>query len=352
MPIINSVITQGGIQPTGTKNITTNGTHNVADYEYADVAVPTTAPYWYIGFINDNNVLKIDSTLPPFPNDVTDIGASTWKERFKDWPNVFGNLDLSNFISISGSYACKGAFTNCGITSINLSSLTTVSGYEGCSNMFSTDSHEYGLTSVDLHSLETISGGSACQGMFYYRRGLINVDLRSLITISSWHGCYMMFWRTGLTSFDFPSLTNIKQSLCCESMFGECFNLSTITFYALTPASFGSYTNQFQYMLRSVTGCTVHFPIAVQATIGSWSDVTNGFGGTSTTVLFDIVTSLTGADTNTYTRKQKDSTSTATAWTYNDTLYYTSGTAEPTVGATIYSDAACTTAVTTISSIA
>ena len=99
--------------------------------------------------------------------------------------------------------------------------------------------------------------------------------------------------------------------------------------------------------------------MAIQSTIGSWSDVTNGFGGTNTTVLFDIVTSLTGADSNTYTRSEKDSTSTATAWTYNDTLYYTSGVSnntagvnEPSVADTIYSDDACTTSVTTITAIA
>ena len=37
-----------GQTPTGTKNITTNGTHDVAGYAYADVQVPTTAPTYYI----------------------------------------------------------------------------------------------------------------------------------------------------------------------------------------------------------------------------------------------------------------------------------------------------------------
>jgi hypothetical protein len=92
--------------------------------------------------------------------------------------------------------------------------------------------------------------------------------------------------------------------------------------------------------------------MAIQSKIGSWSDVTNGFGGTNTTVLFDIVTTLTGVDTNSYTRSQKNSTATATAWDNGGTLYYTSGTAEPVVNDTIYSDSACTTAVTTISAIA
>jgi hypothetical protein len=41
-------------------------------------------------------------------------------------------------------------------------------------------------------------------------------------------------------------------------------------------------------MLQGVTGCTVHFPSNLQSVIGSWSDVTARFGGTNTTVLFDL----------------------------------------------------------------
>jgi hypothetical protein len=61
-----------------------------------------------------------------------------------------------------------------------------------------------------------------------------------------------------------------------------------LSFPALKTTSFGSYTNQFADMLSGVTGCTVHFPSNLQAVIGSWSDVTSGFGGTNTTVLFDL----------------------------------------------------------------
>jgi hypothetical protein len=61
-----------------------------------------------------------------------------------------------------------------------------------------------------------------------------------------------------------------------------------MSFPALTSTSFGSYTNQFNNMLRMVTGCTVHFPSNLQSVIGSWSDITAGFGGTNTVVSFDL----------------------------------------------------------------
>jgi hypothetical protein len=41
-------------------------------------------------------------------------------------------------------------------------------------------------------------------------------------------------------------------------------------------------------MLSGVTGCTVHFPSNLQAVIGSWADVTAAFGGTNTTILYDL----------------------------------------------------------------
>lgn len=34
----------GGVTPSGTVNITANGTHNVSQYEYADVQVPAGGP--------------------------------------------------------------------------------------------------------------------------------------------------------------------------------------------------------------------------------------------------------------------------------------------------------------------
>ena len=41
-------------------------------------------------------------------------------------------------------------------------------------------------------------------------------------------------------------------------------------------------------MLNGVTGCTVHFPSNLKSLMMYWSDVTRGFGGTNTIVLFDL----------------------------------------------------------------
>lgn len=65
------------------------------------------------------------------------------------------------------------------------------------------------------------------------------------------------------------------------------YSVRAVAVQALT-SSFENYTNQFNYMLQGVTGCAVHFPSNLQSVIGSWTDVTAGFGVTNTIALFDL----------------------------------------------------------------
>lgn len=368
----------------------------------------------YQGFKGCTGITSVDLS------GLTTISGNYGLQRsFEDCTSLT-TADLSNLTTISGNYGCAGLFIGCSslvsadlgnlatvsssttpldsmfkdctnLTYVNLSSLTTLSS--GANNSVAGNMFENctSLPRIDFPSLKTITGGgsSGANTFLYAFRGCTNLEIANLSALESCAGgCSYMF--SGCTKLKKLDLKNLKELpsrymgflWACDgctaletqkfeslnkiipyngvAMFKNCTSLQSVWFYALAPDSFGTYwTGQFNKMLTGCTGVTVHFPIRIQATIGSWSDVTAGFDGTNTTVLFDLVTSLTGADSNTYTRQEKDSTSTATAWTYNDTLYYTSGVSdndhgvnEPTVGATIYSDAACTTAVTTISSIA
>ena len=112
------------------------------------------------------------------------------------------------------------------------------------------------LTSADLSSLTTVSGQSALNWAFY--------------------GC------TGLTSMSFPKLAAISTM---QHAFAYCTSLTTLSFPKLQNLSNNAVFNN---MLQGVTGCTVHFLSNLQSVIGSWTDVQNGFGGTNTTVLFDL----------------------------------------------------------------
>lgn len=275
--------------------------------------------------------------------------------------NISGVVDFSSieFIgSVLNDRCMEGTFSGCrNITGINMSGLKQISGAYG---MYRTFAGCHNITTANFSSLTDCAQNNAMQYEFNECSSLIDVDLRSLEKINYRQVMDKTFSScTSLPTIKFQSLNLITGQKGMTECFKGCTSLASIWFYALTATSFGSRTDQFSNMLSDCTNVTVHFPIRIQSTIGSWSDVTAGFGGTNTTVLFDIVTTLTGADGNTYTRQEKDSTTTATAWVYNDTLYYTSGVSdnangvnEPTVSDAIYSDAACTQSVTTITAIA
>ena len=349
-----------GIQPTGTIQITTNGTHDVTNYASADIQVPTTAPAHYIEkAVDANGKLIGGSTIMDFTG-VKSIGPNQLYNAYYNNTSISGAVDMSDLITVNTANAAQGAFFQCtGITSVDLSSLTTISGQYAFYQAFQSCT---GITSVDLSSLTTISGSSACSNMFDGCTGITSVDLSSLTLIYSYSGLSNFCSNnTLLTNVDLSSLTTVTSGSIFYQAFANCASLTSISFPSLNINSFGSYTNQFNKMLNGVTGCTVHFPSNLQSVIGSWADVTAGFGGTNTTVLFDLpaTNTLTGVDTVTYTRNPKYDTATALAWkvgaygTTNFTpAYYTSGLTDPTVGTTIYSDAACTTAVTTVDSVA
>ena len=229
--------------------------------------------------VGGNTIIDLDGA--------TDVGNYIFYYAYYNNTNITGAVDFSSLTTISGQSACQYMFRGCtGITSVDLSSLTTVSGVSACRNMFQNCT---GLTSVDLSSLATVSGSAACNSMFSGCTGLTSVDLSSLATVSGGTTCAYMFSNcTGITSVDLSSLTTVLDGNTCQYMFGGCTGLTSLSFPALTSTSFGSYTNQFNNMLYGVTGCTVHFPSNLQSVIGSWSDVTAGFGGTNTTVLFDL----------------------------------------------------------------
>ena len=202
-------------------------------------------------------------------------------------PSTNFSFSLPNIANDIESYALQNSFYGCtSLTSVDLSSLTTISG---SSSLYYAFSGCTSLTSVDLSSLTTISGSSSLSYAFINCTSLTNVDLSSLTTISGNSSLSYVFINcTSLTNVDLSLLTTISGSNALSGTFSDCTSLASLSFPSLTSTSFGSYTNQFNSMLSRVTGCTVHFPSNLQPIIGSWSSVISGFGGTNTTVLFDL----------------------------------------------------------------
>ena len=263
MTIINSQL--GGTKPSGTKQITTNGTHDVAGYANADVQVPTTAPAHYVEKAVDANGTLINGTHVIDLTGVTDVAGSVLSYAYTG--AIFPEntiISLNPLTNISGIYAFQNTFAGCSrITGVNLSSLITISGTNACQQMFYSGIN---IASINLSSLTTISGTQACKQMFY--------------------GCKT------LTSVTFDSLSILTGANALQQMFANCSALISLSFPALKSTSFDSQTNQFNSILQGVTGCTIHFPSNLDpqggsTVISSLSGYPN-FGGTNTVLAFDL----------------------------------------------------------------
>ena len=170
---------------------------------------------------------------------------------------------------------------------------------------------------TDIASDPSAVGEYVCAYMFAGCTSLTDIGLDKLTNIPG-HGAFKMFLNcTGLESASFPELTEVYDN-AMEYMFSGCTNLQTISFPKLATmgrdACYHIASNSglssiyfrgipkskmneiianrpFRYMLSSGTSglrnCTVHFP-ANLSDLATEEDFVNGFGGTSTTILFDL----------------------------------------------------------------
>lgn len=252
---IKTAIVNKGVTPSG--NITTYATA-IGQISGGGGSIPAErtvkANYW----VDTSGVVHNleDTSSTTLSANATSLTANLMQKYQND--TTIEKVDLSAITSIGSSYG--------------LLYMT----FKGCTN----------IVSVDLSAL-TVSG-SGMSNTFEGCTGLTNIDLSALANIDTTMGLYATCKGCiALTVVRFPMLANIAASGMIY-MFDSCTGLTDVYFNALTSSSFGANTNQFNKMLNNTTGVTVHFPSNLQAVIGSWSDVTAGFGGTNTTVLFDL----------------------------------------------------------------
>lgn len=265
---VTGTYTGGGITPTGTISITQNGIYDVTNYASADVSIPGSATL-ITKSITANGTYNASS------------------DNADGYSSVTVNVPSSGGVGITREVSQSGVFQmpSSSFTFSLPSNVTDVGDYA----LYYAFYDSANITDVDLSSLTTVSGYYALRYAFYYCTNLTLLNLSSLTTVSgesafgdAFRGC------TNLTgALVLSNLTTISGRRAFASIFRDT-NIISISFPALTSTSFGSYTDQFNRMLTGVTGCTVHFPSNLQSVIGSWSDVTAGFGGTNTTILFDL----------------------------------------------------------------
>ncbi|MBO7696828.1 MAG: leucine-rich repeat protein [Methanobrevibacter sp.] len=177
------------------------------------------------------------------------------------------------------------AFSNTDIQTVSFPVLTTAYGksffqaFMGC---------EY-LTTVTFPALTRIIDNGFDDA--FTSSGITTISFPVLSKVEN-YGFYRTFWAAlNLTSISFPSLVDIQESAFYNT-FTNCSNLTSVSFPAVKAQSVDSISNvhirAFQNMLYGCSGVTVHFPSNMQSVMSNWFDVLNGFGGTNTTVLFDL----------------------------------------------------------------
>lgn len=260
---------------------------------------------------------------------------------------------------VSFCQGCKG------LEYVNFGSLKVV----GCSTRgsnsqcFSNAFQKSELQRINLGKLEVAQGNNAFNYCFDQCKKLEALDLSSLVYINGDNAMHHLCAQCVVMSS--PLLTSLKVVTGTNALvyaFSQT-NITEIRFPAFREAT----SSAFVLMLSQVPDVTLHFPANTQNIVTNLTgySATTPFGATSGTVLFDLPSSymLTGANEVVYERNPKYDTQTALAWRVQDTgdlptitidwtPFYTSGTTDPQVGDTLYSDAACTTAVTTINTIA
>ena len=177
---------------------------------------------------------------------------------FIECENLTGTVSFPSLINIQvyDERCFEGTFSYTGVKAANFSALTTIAA----SNAFGSCFEDSSLENINFNALQSITGN---------------------------YGLTAAFLETNLTNVSFPNLTTITGEGALQSTFSGCASLQSLSFPALTTVA-SEDKDIFGWMLDGVVGCTVHFPAALQATIGNWTEVVSGFGGTNTIVLFDL----------------------------------------------------------------
>ena len=204
-------------------------------------------------------------------------------------PNLV-SINFANLEVVDGQQALEGAFHNCSsLEEVEFPKLRIIGDLEekniGCFNTFNDCTS---LRTMSFPKLEEIRVQSGFMAQGCTNLQSVSFPLLRYLGIGglggAFNGC------TSLTTINFPSLALFGSSKVMQSTFYGCTSLTSVSFPALNSNSFveasGRYT--FNSMLGGVTGCTVHFPSNLESTISAWTTATNGFGGTNTTILFDL----------------------------------------------------------------
>ena len=240
------------------------------------------------------------------PSNAIDVGKNALYFAFY-YCTSLTSVDLSSLTKISGNSALYSAFQNCSyLTTVDLSSLTTVSGMNTFRSAFQICTS---LTSVDLSSLTTVSGNYAFQYAFAGCTSLTSVDLSSLqiigeevyssyqLNVGQFSSCFSGC--NNLTSISFPNLEKIYCTGDSTAFYGTFANndkIEKLYFPKLDTITYGTGAGSTNQNACKVvfSGCSalteLHFGAANQAAIEASSGYSTawGRGAGNVTIYFDL----------------------------------------------------------------
>lgn len=216
-------------------------------------------------------------------------GSNAFKDAFKQ----SGLVSFSAPINGIQDNQFSNAFFNCKkLTTVNLSfpSITTnTSAGNVYTNMCCNCPN---LVSVDLSSLRNVGYStmdSSLDNAFRNCYNLTSVNLYSLEPMQAGTAFRNAYWNcTNLKTMEYPALYCLGTGNCFENAYRNS-GIQNLYFSGLY-----EYTNNanvrrpFVNMLTNVSNCTVHFPAVARTYLENHQDFLAGFGGTNTTILFDL----------------------------------------------------------------
>lgn len=209
-----------------------NNCVNLTTFDVGEITLQTPLSQMFQGACqNCHNLVNFNVGFVPSSDGLQAYTPSIFNNAFRNCSSL-ETLNLASWgMATTGESGGFGTIGNMCCDCINLSSV----------NMFS---RRYGFDS---------SSGNAFRNCY----NLKELELTSLTNALTGHTFINTFANSYITNLSFPSI--------CAS----------------EDASFAN-------MLKNVTGCTVHFPASSEATMENYPSVLAGFGGTNTTVLFDL----------------------------------------------------------------
>lgn len=289
---------QTGITPTGTINITQNGTYDVTNYASANVSVSGADKFKYGATIDDMLLdLNTDGTFkqPTENNHIISFdGLKTinnqYELAFKLSRSGAKKVSFPDLTTFSNSFTLSGlCWNNKIIEEIEFPELKTIPAIGFYTFQYALENTN--IKKVSFSNLETIEASYAFQRFLQNVQTLQSVDFSKLKSITGFYAMQQLFSgciSQQLREYEFPSLEYVAGNYIFQQSFlNNQPSLKKVSFPKLTSINNGYYTFYQAFNSSTSPNLRVCFPVlrivgdnSSTATYGTFCSI---FGGSTAT---------------------------------------------------------------------